>query len=71
MIYAKIILKIEFEMNMPMQGTTTVEEVKEQIDKEGGTDKFIEAMSAEVIKSMASPFSTGKVTSGTVEIVQI
>ena len=71
MIYAKILLKIEFEMNIPMQGSTTVDDVKAQIDKEGGTDKFIEAMSAEVIKSMASPFSTGKVTSGTVEIVQV
>lgn len=71
MIYAKISLKIDFEMNIPMQGSTTVDDVKAQIDKEGGTAAFIETMSAEVVKQLSSPFTTGKVTNGSLEIVQI
>lgn len=71
MIYAKINLKIEFELNIPMQHARDVAEVQAQIDSQGGTDAFIAAMSKEVIENMSTPFSTGNVTAGTVEIVKI
>lgn len=71
MIYAKVMLKLDFELNIPMERATSIEEVNAQIEKDGGKEAFIQAMSAEVIKQMSSPFSTGKMTSGTVEVVQI
>lgn len=71
MIYAKVVMQIHFEMNLPMQGATDVAEIKAVIDKDGGPDAFIKSMSDEMIKQMNTPFTTGKVTCGTVEIVEI
>lgn len=71
MIYAKVLLKMDFELTIPMQGATSVEEINAQIEKEGGKDAFIEVMSAEAVKKMSTPFTTGRVTSGTVEVVEV
>jgi hypothetical protein len=71
MIYAKVCLKIDFEMTIPMQSATSVDEVNAEIEKDGGKEKFVNAMSAEILKQLQSPFTTGTVHSGTVEIVQI
>lgn len=71
MIYAKVLLKMDFELTIPMQDATSVDEVNSQIEKEGGKESFIQQMSAEAVKRMSTPFTIGRVTSGTVEIVEV
>lgn len=71
MIYAKVLLKMDFELTIPMQGAISVDEVNAQIEKEGGKESFVEAMSAEAVKKLSTPFTTGRVTSGSVKIVEV
>lgn len=71
MIYAKVMLKLDFEMSIPMPGATTIDDVNAEIEKDGGKAAFIDKMSAEMVRQMESPFTTGKVTDGSMEIVQI
>jgi spore maturation protein SpmB len=71
MIYAKVKLNIEFEMNIPMSKAVSIDDVNAEIEKDGGKEPFIAKMAETVIESMSSPFSTGKVTSGTVDVVEV
>lgn len=71
MIYAKIMLKMDLEITVPMQGATSVDEIKAELEKDGGQEKFIETISAEAVQKLTTPFTTGRVTSGTVEIVEV
>lgn len=54
-----------------MQGATSVDEIKAELEKDGGQEKFIETISAEAVQKLTTPFTTGRVTSGTVEIVEV
>lgn len=71
MIYTKVTLKIDFEMNIPAQGAESVESLTAEMEKDGGPESFIKTMSDEVIKGLASPFTTAKVTDGSVKIVEV
>lgn len=71
MIYTKVVMQLEVELNIPMSKAVSVEEAQAEIEKDGGKDGFVKAMGDEVIKGFSSPFSTGRLISGTVDVVQV
>lgn len=71
MIYTKVVMHLECELNIPLAKATSVEEAQAEIAKDGGTDVFLKAMGDSVIEGFSSAFSTGRLLSGTVEIVEV
>ena len=71
MIYTKVKMNIDWEMNIPMPDATSVDEANAEMIKDGGSDAFVKSMGIEVVKGLSSAFTTAKVTGGTAEIVEI